>query len=239
MSERKGKSNVRRSLVETRILDEAAALFAERGFAETSLQDVADALGIGRTALYHYIGSKDELLETLVKGLTQVTAESLEQIASEPTLDPLNRLRTAAHTMAARIADSPGKFRLLLVSEGALAEPTASEHARARVRSLNALTRIVEEGVDGGDLRPVDPHLAAFALLGMVNWIAWWYRPERIAGQTPASVADAFADLAVEMLRSDRGIQAGARAVPDLLRILREDIDLLENAIQASSGRTA
>src|SRR5213079_854717 len=60
-----GATTARRELVENEIYEIAIRLFAERGFAGTSLQDIADALGITRPALYYYVKSKDELLAKL------------------------------------------------------------------------------------------------------------------------------------------------------------------------------
>ena len=61
-SSSQGPRTARRELVENEIYEQAIRLFAERGFAGTSLQDIADALGITRPALYYYVKSKDELL---------------------------------------------------------------------------------------------------------------------------------------------------------------------------------
>lgn len=69
--------SVRRDLVENEIYDHAARLFAERGFAGTSLQDVADAMGLTRSALYYYVKNKDELLARLVSEITEVPATAL------------------------------------------------------------------------------------------------------------------------------------------------------------------
>ena len=60
------RGSTRRELVENEMYEHAARLFAERGFAGTSLQDVADAMGVTRPALYYYVKSKDELLSKLV-----------------------------------------------------------------------------------------------------------------------------------------------------------------------------
>jgi AcrR family transcriptional regulator len=233
MTAQRQRSTARRELVSNRILDEAAALFAERGFSETSLQEVADALQISRTALYHYIGSKDELLATLVRGLSRDTAESLERLASDSSLKPVDKLHAAIRDMTLRMANNPARFRMLLLSEGSLGEPLASEHRDARRRTLEALASVVGEGAASGALRPVDRHVAAFALIGMCNWVAWWYRSGRIEGQTPETVADAIAEIGIEGLRAsaDRAVGETGDSVDHALRLLRGDLDLLELAV--------
>ena len=67
-------ARMRRGLVEAEILERGAELFAARGFAATSMQDIADALGSSRPALYHYFRSKDEILDRLIQGLAVVAA---------------------------------------------------------------------------------------------------------------------------------------------------------------------
>jgi AcrR family transcriptional regulator len=234
MPPRKRKSTARRDLVAGRILDEAASLFAERGFSETSLQEVADALEISRTALYHYIGSKDELLATLVRGMAQQTAVQLEEMADDASLDPLTKLRRAALDMTTRIGSSPARFRMLLLSEGSLPEPIASQHRKARRRILDVLAEIIEQGVTAGVVRPVDPHVAAFALLGMCNWVAWWYQPERPNGQTPETIAETIAEIAVKGLQAQdpEGVAEGVNPAERALARIRQDLRALELALE-------
>jgi len=239
VARRARQSTTRRELVSNQILEQSAALFAERGVSGTSLQEVADALQISRTALYHYIGGKDELLATLVRGITQETAAALEQLAADESTAPLERLRLAIVDMVVRIASSPSRFRLLLMSESELDEKTATEHRRARRRTLEALERIVAAGVDAGALRPADQRTAAFALLGMCNWVAWWYRPDRDE-QPPERVAETIAEIALAGLRAGDGRAAtNGDAVGHALQLLREDLTLLERAVGARRAGAA
>jgi AcrR family transcriptional regulator len=233
MAKRKTQSSTRRDLVEGRILEEAAALFAERGVSGTSLQEVADALDISRTALYHYIGGKEELLETLVSGLSRTTADNLEKIAADRKLEPPEKLQAAIRDMVVRIANNPARFRLLLLSEGTLPDALASEHRKARRRSLDALLKIIREAIGSGALRPVEEHVAAFSVLGMCNWVAWWYRSDRENGLGPDQIADALAEIGLEGLRSpkDRGAPAGADAIGHAIHLLRQDLGFLEQTL--------
>ena len=68
----------RRELVEAQIYEQATRLFAERGFAGTSLQDIADAMGMTRPALYYYVKNKDQLLARLVTEITEGPAADIE-----------------------------------------------------------------------------------------------------------------------------------------------------------------
>ena len=95
----KAKKLVRRELVETELLERAADLFAERGFNGTTLQDVADTVGLTRAALYHYFDSKEALLTTLVEGITAARARRSQ---SDPERQSLARRRETRAASRAR-----------------------------------------------------------------------------------------------------------------------------------------
>ena len=85
---RAGRSGTaRRELVENEIYEHATRLFAERGFAGTSLQDIADAMGMTRPALYYYVKSKDELLAKLVTEVTDGPRGELTELVARDELD--------------------------------------------------------------------------------------------------------------------------------------------------------
>src|SRR4029453_2432400 len=85
-------TSVRRQLMENEVIDHATRLFAERGFAGTSLQDVAESMGLKRPALYYYFNSKDELLDRLIAEGGSGPAHDFETIAEQPDRSPAERL---------------------------------------------------------------------------------------------------------------------------------------------------
>ena len=238
MAPRKQQTNTRRELVSQEILEKAAALFAEKGFANTSLQDVAEALKISRTALYHYIGSKEELLAALVRGLTEETAEQLERIAGDESLDPVEQLDAAIRDMTTRIAHRPANFRLLAISEQDLPEPISSQHRDAQRRTLRALTAIVRAGMASGLLRSGDAHVAAFGVLGMCNWIAWWFNPAHRDAPTLEQLVDDLASMGVAGLRTpDERTPTGSAGIEHAVDLLRKDLAYLEQTLEGAPDR--
>lgn len=226
-------SDARRNLVSQEILENAAALFARRGFASTSLQEVADSLGLSRSALYHYIGGKDELLSEVIKGLPGQTAARMKQIRARTDLTPLEQISEVIADLAQRVAGSPARFRLLLLSQGDLSPSMRSTLQRTRRTILEELTAMIDAGVRAGEIRPVDPELAAFGLLGMCNWIATWYRPDMPDGHSPDEVAKEFCEIAVAGLKSDPERRPTAAGGPQhALRLLREDLEYLERSLE-------
>ena len=99
--------------MEGELFEQAAALFAEKGFAGTTLQDIANAMGLSRPSLYHYIQSKDELLERLVEDVTAAAAELVTVVADDVTLTADEKVRQTVRGMVKLIAEQPSRFRLL------------------------------------------------------------------------------------------------------------------------------
>lgn len=218
------KNNRRRDLVENEIFERATALFAERGFAGTSLQDIADAMGMTRPALYHYVKNKDEILSKLVTQFTEAPADTLAAIRAKSDQSPLERIREMVHSMVTRQAKQASLFRLLILSESELPEEIKTVHKAARRRVLREITAVIEEGIETGELRLVDARVAAFGVLGICNWVAWWYHGTET--QTADAIADQLADMAVASIA-----QTADRRVDNLeaaFKLLRKDIDLLE-----------
>jgi AcrR family transcriptional regulator len=223
-------STRRRELVENQMYEQAARLFAERGFAGTSLQDIADAMGITRPALYYYVKSKDDLLAKLVSEITEGPAADMKAVAERADLDAVGKLRAIARLIAVRQASQPVRFRLLVLSEAELPEELARAHERGRRAVLKTLSEVIDGGVVSGQFRPVDPRVAALGVLGLCNWVAWWFRPGR---DSVDAVAEALADMAVASLRRAEHRVPADEGPAAALALLRQDLDHLERLLGA------
>lgn len=224
----KASRSARRELVENEIFEHAARLFAERGFAGTSLQDIADAMGMTRPALYYYVRNKDDLLARLVTEITEGPASQLAAIAQGEG-DPVERLRAMVTLIVSRRATDAVRFRLLVRSENDLPEELMGAHRQGRREVLRSVASVVEEGVRTGVFRPVEARVAALAVLGMANWVAWWFDADGTASHE--DVADQLAEMAVASLRRDGGRVPGQDGPLGALALLREDLDHLERLL--------
>jgi AcrR family transcriptional regulator len=224
-----GKKLVRRELVEAELLERAADLFAERGFSGTTLQDVADTVGLTRAALYHYFDSKEALLTTLVEGITAARVADLKAIRLDGALTLRDQLAAITRAMALNVATHAARFRLLLMSENELPAELAATHARARRETLKQLVEFFEEGRASGAFTAPDPRLAAFALLGMCNWIAMWFKPDQ--QQSAEAVAEHYVQIA---LTAFAGNAAAANDVPATIGRMREDLARLERLTRST-----
>ncbi|GAF46435.1 TetR/AcrR family transcriptional regulator [Rhodococcus wratislaviensis] len=205
-------SGARRETLESAIFEQASRLFAERGYAGTTPQDIADAVGLSRQNLYYYVKSKEEILAKLVSEMTIRSVENVEEIAKEEGTPP-DRVRNFTRSWVLDRAANRTRFRMLDRSESVLPAELSEQFLRGRRAALAALVGVIEEGIAGGWFRDVNPRVAALQIIGMCNWVAWWYEP----GHEPEvdSIADQMADSAVVMIsRVDRA-SADPRAVVD------------------------
>lgn len=225
------ETTTRREMVENEIYETAARLFAERGYAGTSLSDIADAVGLNRASLYYYVKRKDELLERLVDAATGDATAALREIRSRPDLDPLAKLREIARASVLRQALHPHRLRMVVKSETELPPALAEAHAKGRRAVLDELAALLDEGMRAGYFRSGDPRVAALGLIGLWNWVSWWFDPH--GQQSPDAVADQLADMAVAgVARSGKTLPATG-STEAAVAILKEDLDLLLRTLES------
>ena len=157
------------------ILHAALRAFREKGYHATTLEDIAEHLGVRRTALYHYFTDKDAILfachqESLAE-LERILSGVKEPEAAAEQLAYL--IREHVRVMTDTLEGSPLAFEVT-----ALSPERQKSVIAGRDRYERALRRVIARGIEEGEFRDVNPKTAAFAILGAINWIARWYRPE-------------------------------------------------------------
>ena len=219
------RTGPRRDILAAEVLDKAAILFAARGFAATSLQDVADLVGLSRTSIYHYFDSKDALLQELVRGVTRQAAQIFDEIDRDVALSPSGKVREAARRLVLWVTDPRTHFKLVDRSEHELPAGIAAVHRQAKRRVLDGMRKLIEAGIEAGEFRAADASIAAFTIIGMCNWTAWWFQPS--GGKTAKEIADAIADHAVASLCRPAAA-AGATDLKSLTSAIRAELDLID-----------
>ena len=184
-----------------KIFAEAVRIFREKGYHATSVQDIADAVGLQKGSLYHYISSKEELLYKIFERSTGALTQELESIIASDD-SPTNKLHRAIEAHLTALCEQLDTYTVYLSERRALSGRT---HTRVRAegeRHARLLERIIQEGIATKDFRAVDSKMAAHAILGMCNWLYQWYSP---AGRlTPHEIAVIFSDLVVDGLARRR-----------------------------------
>lgn len=176
----------------------AATVFNERGYDGTSMEDLAQRLGITKSAIYHHVSGKEELLRLAVNRALDELFEVAHQAESMPGKG-IDRLEHLVRGSVQVLTEQLPFVTLLLRVRG---NTELQRAALARRRELDRLvSKLVLEAEADGDVRPdVDPATTARLLFGMVNSLIEWYRPG--GGANSSALADAIVAVAFDGLRA-------------------------------------
>lgn len=189
-----------------RILEAALGLFAENGFAGTSIRDIADAAGVRSATLYAHYTSKEQLLADLIRLGHDLHHQRLREALLECRPDPREQLAALVRAHVKLHAELP---RLALVANAelhALSPGLAAPALAIRDNSTQLFLEVGRRGVERGVFAPADLWLAVAAIGGMGIRVASWFTPT--AGMTADQVADTYAEFALCIMRAadDLGI---------------------------------
>jgi TetR/AcrR family transcriptional regulator, cholesterol catabolism regulator len=167
----------KQTLREESILQAAAACFGEQGYRATTLEAIAERLGISRVTLYRYCPSKEELLIRVFERSIAIFQRGLQQICAQ-AVPPEEKLRQIIRHQIRLMADHRNFLSVFFSEEGNL-PPEMARRARTERRVYDELIEgVIREGVEAGRLAPLPAKLLSFAILGMCNWLYQWYQPE-------------------------------------------------------------
>ncbi|MEO8631976.1 MAG: TetR/AcrR family transcriptional regulator [Chloroflexota bacterium] len=194
----RGARTARDSTREGEILTAAARIFREKGYHGTSVQDIAEAVGLLKGSLYHYIRSKEQLLARLFEGSLGDAITELETIAAR-SATPTERLRDMVRVYVMSVTANLDAVGIYLREWRSLPAPDLAR-VRTRRRAMRRLFEdVIAEGIKRRELSVSDPKIAALAIIGMCNWTYEWYRPR--GRLTAAALADELADRAVASVK--------------------------------------
>jgi AcrR family transcriptional regulator len=180
-----------------RILTEVTRLFVEKGYHGTGVQEISDAVGLGRGALYHHIGSKERLLFEISMGLLQQAISLAEPVAAGA--DPPDvKLRSLAGDLLQHHAVHGDGWSVAIHEARFLSEVHRKEINSARDTYERIWRGVMDEGTAAGLWRGVDG-LEVRGILGMFNSAARWIRLDGPLG--PEEIADRYVGLLLDGLR--------------------------------------
>ena len=163
----------------------AARVFYEKGYDGASMQDIAKAVGLTKAGLYHHVGSKDRLLFEIMNYGMDILDETVLQKVKD-IQDPREKLRQTIIGHIDLIVRARDQEITVILHENRSLKGALRKKINARKRDyihyLEGLIAQVQGQAGGTPL--LSPPLATFALLGMVNWLYQWFRPEGPTKQT-------------------------------------------------------
>ena len=179
------------------IIQAAAQIFRQKGYHGTSMQDIADAVALKKASLYHHVAGKQDILVSILDQALALLIEDLQAVIDQD-LPAQEKIRQAMRVYVNRLTEDPDLAAVLLMEHRSLEDDLRAAHIARRDRFEILWRSMIEQGIAQGSFRSMDQNLATFALLGVLNWMITWYRPN--GRMSAEAIADQFADLVLEGL---------------------------------------
>lgn len=176
----------------------AQNMFRARGYAATSMRELAEAVGIEAASLYNHIKSKEEILQHICFGMANDFFTALDKVKDEelPADIKLTKAIKEHIKVITSNLDAAGVF---LTEWRFLSEPHLSNFKKMRNRYEREFQRIVLEGIRQGLFKPTDVKLYCLSLFSAMNWIYQWYQPN--GELSPDELGEKFSIMLLDGLR--------------------------------------
>ena len=168
------------------VLRTAAQLFNEKGYVASTLDEVAERLGVSKPTVYYYVKSKDEILFECVRTGLEMLEEAIREVEAAGG-HAMEKLLAAMHKYAEIVTQDFGMC-VIRVGEDPLPPESQRKLRRMKAGLDHVLRDLISQGIAEGSIAPCDPKTAAFTLAGALSWIGRWYGPD--GGMDRKAVAD-------------------------------------------------
>lgn len=175
------------------ILEAAVRLFYEAGFEGASLRDLSAKVGINKATIYHYFESKEDILFDLVHRVGQELLEGVRE-AFRKGGEPLEVLEAMIRFQIGYVEHHVEEIKVLVEEKKSLRADLQQASRETEAEILQLYKEALERCQAVGSVRPLHSTTAAFGILGQINWLYHWYKPEG-----PLSIRE-LADAVVALL---------------------------------------
>jgi TetR/AcrR family transcriptional regulator, cholesterol catabolism regulator len=181
------------------VIRKAAELFREKGYAASSMRDLAQMLGIEAASLYSHIKSKEEILQSLCFDMATEFRKSLQEVEKNggPASEKLrNGIIGHIQVMAKDLIASA----VFMNEHRHLSQPYLRDFLLLRINYINRFKGMIEEGMATGEFKKnIDKKLAVMTLFSSLNWMPQWYDPQ--SNIVPIELGEQLADMLVNGLK--------------------------------------
>lgn len=177
----------------------AVDLFYHQGYGRTTLEQVADALGVTKPFIYAHFASKNDLLAEICSRAIKLANESLNRALTEQGTSS-QRLKVVTRDFMAAVLSHQAHAVIYSREEKELAQADRDSINRLRRDFDHKLVALIEEGVTSGEFQVDDIPLAALSIGGIIGWSQVWFRPK--GRLSIAEASEGAADLVLAMVRS-------------------------------------
>lgn len=167
------------SLQRNAILQKSSVLFWEKGYAETSMKDIASACGFRAANIYNYFDKKETILYEILRGELEDIVGPIRHLADDAKNDPAKALRMVIENhMKLTLGDRRGSMLLFDVGLNSLSAASRKKIIRLRDEYDRISAAIIRRGIDTGVFRAIDTKMAVFGISSMIARSRIWYSPK-------------------------------------------------------------
>ena len=160
-----------------KLISVAVDLFADRGFKGTSIRDIANAMGMSISNIYHYFGNKEGLLLAILETTSKSLVEQLRKV-SEAESDPLSRFQLLLKTHIKLSTVWKKEAKIFFLDEEHLSPEGNEANLNYQREVLDIYRHQLQSLKDSGYIKARSLTVLAFNILGVINWNLRWYRPD-------------------------------------------------------------
>jgi AcrR family transcriptional regulator len=180
------------------IIDAAALLFKQKGYASTTMRDLATELGIEAASIYHHIKSKEELLEGICFDMANKFISNAKEV-NDIYFNAEEKLRLAIKLHIETITENQNQSAVFLSEWRNLSEPKHTLFKQLRQQYENQFTIILMDGENEDIFDQVDKKFAVLSILSTINFVNEWYKPD--GKMNAAEIAEKLSNFIMGGLR--------------------------------------
>jgi len=191
MVKQKDNSNGTAPTRKDEVIRVAARLFAAKGYHATTLDQIAQEIGVTKPALYYYITSKEDILRSIINRI-MAPMEQATQVGKS-NLPPKEKMEQIIRILVQFSAERTETTRIAFEQSNILPKRSQDALRRRQKGVERVVEQTLKEGADQGIFVVSDVKMTSFAILSVSNWLYRWYEPK--GTMTPKEIADVFIDL--------------------------------------------
>jgi len=160
------------------IIEKASKLFREKGFGAASMRDLAEHVGVEAASLYNHIQSKSEILQTICFKVANEFMTNLEKLESSPQ----STLKKMEDIIRRHIRMMLDQYEFVYIADHEwrhLSEPYLSNFLSQRRSYRKRLGNIIEDGIQKGEMKNIEPYVAVLTILSAISGIDSWQRSRK------------------------------------------------------------
>lgn len=176
----------------------ATEMFRVKGYAATSMRDLATSLGIEAASLYSHVKSKEEILQKICFEMASEFIQGLNEV-DQLDISASEKLQRGIISHTKVIAKDLAASAVFLNEYRYLSEPYLQKFLLLRINYINRFKRFIEQGIKDGEFGDIDKKMAVMTIFSSLNWMPNWYNPTNQLDQE--RVSNQLADLLINGLK--------------------------------------